>query len=241
MKRTRLPTFPQFNLLPIELQNEILKDNLSESIRLSRRYPSQLSNIICSQPVSETEFSNYLNFHPLIVGTFEIMVDGPNESIDTTFRSNYYTLKSLYNYNNLYQLTSFETDLHTMNDRYVLETETEENVTRDEIITTTSLDLLTLYRILKRRLPCQGNANYAKEYVIKEYQKQLRKLLMAANKYPHHLLHLFGYLRFHAYIFNLPLLNVPGNIDSDTPQIKQLIPELIQQIQQRLNTIDIID
>ena len=265
-----------FSSLPAEIRERILRNNpqlLHSSFTLSSEYPQILSNAalrkLCSQPISNSEFLNYLqNDFPRLFMIYRpsnskfYPVNSDNIFADNTALTIIYTLSenTTWNFDMISTMVSYQNPDNIIFDQYGLMPIMRENFENVESImgrlhTTNIFDLLTTYRILRKRIGCTHiDPNFAKTYVRNHFKTLVENHQQLHN--PIYLFDLYCYLAAHTWIFNL---NIPINQDDiiiditpdrvpiaesvEQPKVEALfaqIPGLIDAIWQRLNIIELL-
>lgn len=266
----------RFTQLPPEIQEEILSTDpqlLHRSLTLSQEYSQLLSRnalrILCSKPISSAELRNYLeNEQPRLFIIYNpsnsnaYPVNTGDSIVDSTATAYIYTLSegNHWNCSTISTMVLYHDPDNIIFEQYglmpilALKDRAINDILRD---TDQSylVDLLTTYRILRKRIGCVGiNPIFAKNTVINLFSQIVSTHQNLGN--PIYLFDLYCYLAAHTWIFNIdfPINDIEIEVDInhnriplaqsiEQPNVEALfdqIPILINLINQRLNIIDLL-
>lgn len=209
-----------FELLPSEIKTEIFGQIPETSLignQLNRKAYSAASKIllrdICTRPISEKEIRAYIATQPRLIGIVESDISWLKiDDLHTTvlFLQNYSDNPAhaewAHTYINLYEDQSTEyTELSYQGSNETHGWENEELFKVDTVYNITfrrpgsTLDLVSMYRILSKRLGCiKLDPNFAKQYVLDKFEQ-----IVTATPSILYPLYLHIYLLMYVWIFNL--------------------------------------
>ena len=262
-----------FSTLPAEIREKILRNEPRASLTLSREYPQLLSRSLlkklCFNPVSNSEFISYLqNDHPRLFAIYK-----PSNSITYPLNTGdimlnnvaaayIYTLSSgeTWNCNIIPTMLGYDDpdnlEVYALQPIISIDPQDSNKIVALGLLDhSTIFDVLTLYRILRKRFGCmQIDPNFAKTATIEYFNTIVSNHYNLHN--PIYLLDLYCYLAAHTWIFNLSIPINEANIDIDItndripvaesveqPEVEALfdqIPVLIEAIYQRLGIIELL-
>ena len=252
----------EFLDLPNEIQNEILRiypETLINSITLAKKFPKQLLKLLCNLRITSNEFIKYIKTDPRTFMTFRppdselFEFNSPEEDFKYDTWVDIYTLTAPENWTMLYLIITSELnevcinpDSHDKSNSTFL----ERIINHYDPQTPMYLDLLSTYRIVNKRTQCN-----AKDFVKRQFNEivENHKILILQN--PIYSFDLYLYLIAHTWIFNIdsPLLLLsketiiktdkyrqPLSDIKELDEIKSAITRLIQEINKRLDIIELL-
>lgn len=251
--------------LPRDIHEIILNDNLSnQSLYLSKYFTELMAKNLCDKPISLAELRQYIEDEKpkifLLVVTnadyysyqiYNIIFDKPNEYDVSYYELAFFTDAAKFNTNKtdaIYMLNNYRRDKNFIAD-----------IGREHGASELSPDILTMYRIRRKRLSCmKQNPLYAKTYVKNYFTSLIKTFHEKINKDSKLLLDFYYLLLLESYVLNIPG-NIPINIDNlyfDVDQndnvlpdnynkpiiqeIQRLIPILIQEINKRIDMVELL-
>lgn len=270
-----MDSFEQFTRLPPEIQREILKmdpTTLKRSLFLNKQYMEQLGRAACDRPISNREFEQYiLDAKPRIFGLYAQLHldDGINYNC---YEPEFLSVYRLYTPNFVYSSghwveSGLETVIYRVGNSEAVTFEIEPVQTRHDLLIDRErvltnfgkfrgIDLLTMYRILKRRTVClRLDPEYAVDQVRAEFGRKIEEFNQIIPRDYGLVLDLLLYLNLQALVFNIEhpdldqlrgiriqVLEDGSVVDEEMAQLvdrldSQLAPFLIDEIWKRLDVI----
>ncbi len=235
------------------------------ALTLSKRFPKQLVKLLYNWRITLDEFLTYAKTNPR---TF--MVFKPSHSDiyeysggpDFKYSSNVsvYTLNYTENWAITLSIVSTKYDYDKITEVNFIPITDGSTICINEICfeyvtkTTKFLDLLSTYRIVNKRKPCiDDNPSYAKKFVKHQFKEIIDNYEILIKKNLLYYFDLYLYLAGHTWIFNLDIplfyeeIVIKVNKERQSiseidklDQIKTIIIQLIQEINKRLEIIDLL-